>query len=137
MLVIDFFLNSNFPSLEVAKGGELFKPEIVCHLKAPELPMIVQRKNNGSRKNNITQLAKLMKGKKRKKKRGSDDEEEEEEDDSDEGYEVPVPKKGAKPKLAVAAAAAAEGCGMTVDEGTLDTENDESAAKALQVRCLV
>lgn len=112
------------PAAEVAKAEELFKPDIVCHLKAPELPMIVQRKNNGQRKNNINQLAKLMKGKKRKKKKGSDDDDDDEEDDSDEGYEVPVPKKGAKAKATDPS---------TVDEGTLDTENDESTAKALQV----
>lgn len=112
------------PAAAIPKAEELFKPDIVCHLKAPELPMIVQRKNTGQRKNNINQLAKLMKGKKRKKKKGSDDDDDDDEDDSDEGYEVPVSKKGAKAKTAEPGAA---------DEGTLDTENDELTAKALQV----
>jgi len=101
--------------------------DIVCHLKAPVLPMIVQKATSGRRKN--LNLAKLMKknGRKRKKKTSSG-EEEEDEDDSDEGYEVAATKRGGKK-----ASAAAEA--LATDEATLDTDaqNDENTAKALQV----
>ncbi len=101
--------------------------DIVCHLKAPVLPMIVQKATSGRRKN--LNLAKLMKknGRKRKKKTSSG-EEEEDEDDSDEGYEVAASKRGGKKASAAAEAPA-------TDEATLDTDaqNDENTAKALQV----
>ncbi len=102
--------------------------DIVCHLKAPVLPMIVQKATSGRRKN--LNLAKLMKknGRKRKKKTSSG-EEEDDEDDSDEGFEVPVTKRGGKK------ANNTGGESMATDEATMDTDaqNDENTAKALQV----
>lgn len=106
---------------------EAAKEDFVCHLKAPVLPMIVQKSASGRRKNAMNNLAKLMKkgGRKRKKKTSSG-EEDEEDDDSDEGYEVPAKRGGKKAAPSTAAVEA------IVSEATMDTENDESTAIALQ-----